>query len=189
MLVISLHESLYRQVGWLRWSPWHEPLYRTVSFKFTSSIVPNVRFPFLCCISADIWVLRLSTRPRSREVVVPSPVWIERAGGFSSVDSHLWPYNNARHSMVTGSQVAKSQNFLGQACLAPLVLCCRRDVLLTVHSLRPRKSDVLGFQTSYLTICFIQKILINIIYFVITYFIIRDTSIMIYLFYNLHKFF
>jgi len=45
------------------------------------------------------------------------------------------------------------------------------------------------FQTSCLTIHLIQIFCINILYFVMTYFIIRDTLIIIYLFYNLHKFF
>jgi hypothetical protein len=48
---------------------------------------------------------------------------------------------------------------------------------------------VLGFQISCLTVRLIQNFSINIIYFVMTYFIIRDTSMMIYLFYNLHKIF
>ena len=41
---------------------------------------------------------------------------------------------------------------------------------------------VFYFQTSCLTVHLIQKIYINNIYFVMTYFIIRDTLIMIYLF-------
>jgi hypothetical protein len=57
--------------------------------------------------------------------------------------------------------------------------------MIGIYSLRPKKSVVLEFQTSYLTICLI----INIIYFVMTYFIIRYTLIIIYLFYNLHKIF
>ena len=52
-----------------------------------------------------------------------------------------------------------------------------------------QKSVVLEFQTSYLTIRLIQNFYINIIYFVKTYFIIRDTLPMINLFYNLHKIF
>ena len=44
-------------------------------------------------------------------------------------------------------------------------------------------------QKEYRFICLIQKFYINIIYFVKTYFIIRDTLLMIYLFYNLHKIF
>jgi hypothetical protein len=50
-------------------------------------------------------------------------------------------------------------------------------------------SVVLEFQTFYLTIRLIQNFYINIIYFVKTYFIIRDTLSIINLFYNLHKFF
>ena len=50
-------------------------------------------------------------------------------------------------------------------------------------SFRPKISDAFYFQISYLTIHFIH-FFINIIYFVMTYFIIRDTLIMIYLFYN-----
>jgi hypothetical protein len=42
---------------------------------------------------------------------------------------------------------------------------------------------------SGLTIRLIQIFYINIIYFVMTYFIIRDTLIIIYLFYNLYKIF
>jgi hypothetical protein len=41
--------------------------------------------------------------------------------------------------------------------------------------------DILFDPSSYSKFC------INIIYFVMTYFIIRDILIMIYLFYNLHK--
>jgi len=55
------------------------------------------------------------------------------------------------------------------------------------YSLRPKKSVVLEFQTSYLTIRLIQNFYINIIYFVKTYFIIRDILLVINLFYNLHK--
>jgi hypothetical protein len=58
-----------------------------------------------------------------------------------------------------------------------------------VYSLRLKKSVVLEFQTYCLIIRLIQIFCINIIYFVMTYFIIRDTLIMIYLFYNLHKIF
>jgi len=43
------------------------------------------------------------------------------------------------------------------------------------------------YLTSCLTVCFIQNFYINIIYFVMIYFIIRDTLIMIDLFYYLHK--
>jgi len=58
-----------------------------------------------------------------------------------------------------------------------------------VYSFHSKKSVVLEFQTSYLIIRLIQKFYINIIYFVKTYFIIRDTLLMIYLFYNLYKIF
>ena len=61
--------------------------------------------------------------------------------------------------------------------------------MLHVYSLRHKKSVVLEFQTSYLIIRLIQNFYINIIYFVKTYFIIRDTLLMIYLFYNLHNIF
>jgi len=57
------------------------------------------------------------------------------------------------------------------------------------YSLRSKKSVVLEFQTSYLIICLIQNFYINIIYFAKTYFIIRDTLLMIYLFYNFYKIF
>jgi len=57
------------------------------------------------------------------------------------------------------------------------------------YSPRPKKSVVLEFQTSYLIIRLIQFFYINIIYFVKTYFIIRDTLLMINLFCNLHKIF
>ena len=57
------------------------------------------------------------------------------------------------------------------------------------YSLRLKKNVVFKFQTSYLTICFIQNFYINFIYFVKTYFIIRYTLPMINLFYNLHKIF
>jgi hypothetical protein len=60
------------------------------------------------------------------------------------------------------------------------------DKIQPTYSLRPKKSVVLEFQTSCLTIRLIQIFFINIIYFVITYFIIRDPLIIIYLFYNLH---
>jgi len=52
-----------------------------------------------------------------------------------------------------------------------------------------QKSVVLEFQTFYLIIRLIQNFYINIIYFVKIYFIIRDTLLIIYLFYNLHKIF
>jgi len=55
--------------------------------------------------------------------------------------------------------------------------------------MHPKKSVVLEFQTSYLTIRLIQNFYITNIYFVKTYFIIRDTLPMINLFYNLHKIF
>ena len=58
---------------------------------------------------------------------------------------------------------------------------------ISVYSLRSEKSVVFYFQTFCLTIRLIQIFCINIIYFVMTYFIIRDTLIIIYLFYNLHK--
>jgi len=61
--------------------------------------------------------------------------------------------------------------------------------MLHVYSLRHKKSVVLEFQTSYLIIRLIQNFYINIIYFVKIYFIIRDTLLMIYLFYNLHNIF
>jgi hypothetical protein len=48
---------------------------------------------------------------------------------------------------------------------------------------RFRILDILFDHPSY------SNFFINIIYFVMTYFIIRDTLIMIYLFYNLHKIF
>jgi len=60
---------------------------------------------------------------------------------------------------------------------------------LTMYSLRPKKSVVLEFQTSYFIIRLIQIFYINIIYFVKTYFIIRDTLLIINLFCNLHKIF
>ena len=56
-------------------------------------------------------------------------------------------------------------------------------------SLRPKKSVVFYFKKSCLIIRLIQIFYINIIYFVMTYFIIRDNLITIYLFYNLHKIF
>jgi hypothetical protein len=61
--------------------------------------------------------------------------------------------------------------------------------LASCYSLHPKKSVVLEFQISCLTIRLIQNFFINIIYFVMTYFIIRDPLIMIYLFYNLYKIF
>jgi len=57
-----------------------------------------------------------------------------------------------------------------------------------VYSLRLKKSVVLEFQTSCLIIRLIQNFYINIIYFVKTYFIIKDILLMIYLFYNYIKF-
>jgi hypothetical protein len=48
---------------------------------------------------------------------------------------------------------------------------------------RFRISDILFDHPSY------SNFFINIIYFVMTYFIIRDPLIMIYLFYNLHRIF
>ena len=68
----------------------------------------------------------------------------------------------------------------GSMCLFPL----------TEYSVRPKISDVFYFQISCLTIRLIQNFkifIINIIYFVKTYFIIRDILIIICLFYNLHK--
>ena len=59
-------------------------------------------------------------------------------------------------------------------------------ILLCTPSV-PKKSVVFYFQTSCLIIRLIQIFYINIIYFVMTYFIIKDTLIIIYLFYNLHK--
>jgi len=58
-----------------------------------------------------------------------------------------------------------------------------------MYSIRPKKSVVLEFQAFCLIIRLIQNFYINIIYFVKTYFIIRDTLLMIYLFYNLYKIF
>ena len=57
-----------------------------------------------------------------------------------------------------------------------------------MYSLRLKKSVVLEFQTSCLIIRLIQNFYINIIYFVKTYFIIRDILLMISLFYNYIKF-
>ena len=58
-----------------------------------------------------------------------------------------------------------------------------------VYSLRSKKSVVSEFETSCLIIRLIQNFYINVIYFVKTYFIIRDTLLLIYLFYSLHKIF
>ena len=55
------------------------------------------------------------------------------------------------------------------------------------YSLCLKISDVFYFETSYLTVCLIQKFCINTIYFVMTYSIIRDTLILTYLFYYLYK--
>ena len=55
------------------------------------------------------------------------------------------------------------------------------------YSLLPKKSVFIYFQISCLAICLIQIFCINIIDFVMTYFIIRDILIMIYLFSNLQK--
>jgi hypothetical protein len=49
------------------------------------------------------------------------------------------------------------------------------------------ESDVLDSVPSYLTVRLIQNFCINIIYFFMTYFIIRDILILFYLFYNLQK--
>jgi len=65
----------------------------------------------------------------------------------------------------------------------------QRQTIARIYSLHPKKSVVLEFQTSYLTIRLIQNFYINIIYFVKTYFIIRDILLMINLFCNLHKIF
>jgi hypothetical protein len=53
------------------------------------------------------------------------------------------------------------------------------------YSLRPIENDVSDSVLSCLTVRLIQNVYINIIYFVMTYFIIRDTLIIMYLFYNL----
>jgi len=55
-------------------------------------------------------------------------------------------------------------------------------VTLKKYSLRLKKTVVVDFQTSCLTICFIKTFYINIIYFDMTYLIIRGTLIMFYLF-------
>jgi hypothetical protein len=50
-----------------------------------------------------------------------------------------------------------------------------------------KKTIVVDFQTSCLTIHLIKIFCINNVYFDMTYLIIRGTLIMIYLFLNLHK--
>ena len=55
----------------------------------------------------------------------------------------------------------------------------RRALLYTVLS---KKIVIVNFQTFYLTSCLIKNFYINIIYFDMTYLIIKDILIMIYLF-------
>jgi hypothetical protein len=62
-----------------------------------------------------------------------------------------------------------------------------QDTEVVLYSLRPIKSDVLDSVSSYLIVRLIQKFCININYFAMTYFIIRNTLTIIYLFYNLQK--
>jgi len=51
-----------------------------------------------------------------------------------------------------------------------------------MYSIRLKKIVAADFQASYLTIHFIKNFYINIIYFHMTYLIIRDILIIIYLF-------
>jgi hypothetical protein len=50
-----------------------------------------------------------------------------------------------------------------------------RCIIKAIYLIRLKISDVFYFETSCLTVCLIQNIYINIIYFVMTYFIIRYT--------------
>jgi len=78
---------------------------------------------------------------------------------------------------------------INHTCLLSYLTNKTGEKLSNWYSLRPKKSVVLEFQTSYLIIRLIQIFYINIIYFVKIYFIIRDTLPMTNLFYNLHKIF
>jgi len=55
------------------------------------------------------------------------------------------------------------------------------------YSLHLIESVVFDFQTSYLTVHLIQNFYINIIHFVMTCFVNKNTLKMIYLFYYFHK--
>jgi hypothetical protein len=58
-----------------------------------------------------------------------------------------------------------------------------------VYSLYPKKVSFFTFRHLFWLSVLFKIFCINIIYFVMTYFIISDTLIMVYLFYNLHKIF